>query len=91
MNFGIGGQSPFHGRENDLFGIGWFYNEFSDELGPIATTALGIGSSAQGVEIYYNYTVTPYFRLTPDLQIVEPAIEVGTTALILGLRAQLSF
>ncbi len=91
MNFGIGGQSPFRGRENDLFGIGWFYNRFSDELGPIATTALSIGSSAQGVEMYYNYAVTPYFRLTLDLQVVEPALSQADTALILGVRTQIVF
>lgn len=91
LNFGIGGQSPFRGRDHDQFGIGWFYNRFSNELGPIATVALGLGSPTTGVEVYYNYAVTPYFRITPDLQVVEPGSRRANTALILGLRAQIDF
>ena len=91
MNFGIGGQSPLPGRKNDLFGIGWYYNEFSNELGPIATGLLGIGAGTTGIEIYYNYAVTDHFRITPDLQIVEPALTQANTALVLGLRSQIDF
>ena len=85
----IGGQSPIAGREDDQFGIGWFYNGFSGELGPIATNQLGIGDYATGVEIYYNYAATPYLRVTPDLQVVEPGVTTANTALILGLRVQI--
>jgi len=88
-NAGIGGQSPIAGREDDQFGIGWFYNGFSGELGPIATNQLGIGDYATGVEIYYNYAATPYLRVTPDLQVVEPGVTTANTALILGLRVQI--
>lgn len=91
MNFGIGGQSPIAGRENDLFGVGWFYNRSSGELGPIATGLLGIGNYSTGVELFYNYAVTPYFRVSPDLQIIEPAATQANTALILGVRCQIDF
>ncbi len=91
LNFGLGGQSPIRGRENDQFGIGWFYNKFSNDLGPIATVALGIGSSSQGIELYYNYAVTPFFRVTPDLQIIEPGSNRANTAVITGLRAEVDF
>ncbi len=90
-NAGIGGQSPFRGREDDQCGIGWFYNRFSGEIGPIARTALGIENVATGVEIYYNYAVTPYFRVTPDLQVIEPGVNRANTVLILGVRAQVVF
>jgi len=88
-NVGIGGASPLRGRENDRFGVGWFYNGFSGQLGPIATTALGVGNSSQGVELYYNYAVTPYLHLTPDLQVIEPGSNRGNTALVVGLRAEI--
>ena len=90
-NAGIGGQSPFRGRKNDLFGIGWFYNRFSSNIGAPATTQLGLEDAATGVEIYYNYAVTPYCFVTPDLQVVEPGTSNASTALILGLRAQVIF
>jgi len=90
-NAGIGGQSPFCGREDDLFGVGWFYNRFSSSLGPVATMALGLETRATGVEIFYNYAATPYLRITPDLQVVEPGTNRANTAIILGLRVQLDF
>jgi len=91
FNAGIGGQSPFAGRKLDQFGIGWFYNRFSNELGPIATTALGLESASTGVELYYNYAVTPYFKVTPDLQLIEPGTNRANTALIAGVRVQVDF
>lgn len=91
LNAGVGGQSPLPGRKLDQFGIGWFYNRASNELGPIATTLIGLGTRATGVEIYYNYAVTPYFKVTPDLQIIEPSLKAATTATVLGLRAELDF
>ena len=87
-NFGIGGQSPIRGREDDLFGIGWFYNSFSDDIGPLAEQALGIETYSSGVEMYYNYAVTPNVRFSPDLQIVDPGTDKADTAVILGFRLQ---
>jgi porin len=91
LNFGIGGQSPLAGRENDQFGIGWYYNRFSNDLGPIATARLDRRSSTTGVEIYYNYAVTPCFLVTPDLQVIEPGSNRAKTAVIAGVRAQIVF
>jgi porin len=59
---------------------------------------LPIGND-QAVELFYNYAVTPWFRLTPDLQVVFPARERTLppnpqsidTALVLGLRAKIDF
>ncbi|MCA9209602.1 MAG: carbohydrate porin, partial [Planctomycetales bacterium] len=75
----------------DLFGIGWFYNRFSNQIGPAATAALGLEAASTGVEIYYNYAVTPYFKVTPDLQIIEPGTNQANTATVVGIRAELDF
>lgn len=91
FNAGIGGNSPISGRENDLFGIGWFYNRISNELGPVANAALAIGSSTTGVEMYYNYAVTSQVRITGDLQVLEPASQTANTALLCGLRLEIDF
>jgi porin len=91
MNFGIGGQSPLRGRKDDLFGVGWYYNRTSDELGPVATALLGIGNYSTGIELYYNYAVNDYIRVTPDLQVEEPALRQANTALILGVRCEVGF
>ena len=43
----------------------------------------------QGVELYYNAAITPWFHLTADLQFVEPSLVTRDTAVVLGLRAKI--
>ena len=90
ISFGVGGSSPFCGREADTFGVGWYYAKASDKLGPIATQLLNLGDG-QGVELFYNYEVTPWFHLTPDLQVIRGGLLNVDTALVLGLRGKLDF
>lgn len=53
----------------------------------------------QAIELFYNITVTPWFHLTPDLQVLIPArertlppgAESINTAVVLGLRAKIDF
>jgi porin len=45
-----------------------------------------------GVEAYYNAEITPWFHVTADLQVVEPALrDIASTAFLAGLRAKISF
>jgi porin len=88
---GIGGDSPICGRHQDTFGIGWYYVGTSDEIGPIIQTVLGPIEDGQGVELFYNYQVTPWCHITPDLQFIDPARATVDTATIVGLRAKIDF
>lgn len=86
LSFGVGGDSRIAGREDDRFGLGWYYLGLSDEFGPVLTTLLGDG---QGVEMYYDIAVSERLRMTFDFQIVEPNT-VGTDwALVPGIRAHI--
>jgi porin len=103
---GIGGFSPIPGRPADRFGIGAFYCGYSDSLKPPQglPPLLNIGDE-YGLEVFYNYAVTNWFRLTADLQVIAPAIKSYAAALplanpkleqnwpvvLLGLRAQVVF
>ena len=91
VSVGIGGNSPIHGRHQDTFGIGWYYAATSDQIGPLIETVFGPVGDGQGVELFYNIEVTPWFHLTPDLQVIEPAREQVDTALIVGLRGKIDF
>ncbi len=91
LSFGIGGNSPFACRQADTFGIGYYYAATSDEIGPLLQAAVGPIGDGQGVELFYNYQVTPWFHLTTDLQVLDPAREAVDTALVLGLRGKLDF
>jgi porin len=87
---GIAGASPIPSRQADTFGIGYYYLGIS-ELLKAAARPLTPLRNEQGVEIYYNARVTPWFQLTPDLQILDPFQDGVDTALLFGLRAKLDF
>ena len=91
LSAGIGGNSPIPGREYDTFGIGWFYSKVSDETAQFAKTLLGLTSVGQGAELFYNIGLTPWFHLTPDVQIIKPAREGVDTAVVVGFRAKADF
>jgi porin len=74
------------GREADRFGIGWYYGAASSELGPFFNPDDGTGG-----ELFYNFAVTPWFQLTPDLQIIIGGVPNSDTAVIFGLRGNLVF
>ena len=68
-NVSLVGNSPIRSRENDTIGIGYYHLGVSNL--PILTIH-GIGAE-NGVELFYNAAVTPWFHVTPDLQILDPA------------------
>ena len=97
-NVGLGGSSPIVSRPLDTFGIGYSLVNYSTPVQQIAPNLIPIDDD-HAVELFYNYAVTPWFRLTPDLQVIVPArqqtLPPGAqpidTALVLGLRAKIEF
>ena len=89
MGFGIGGSSSIGGRDDDTWGVGWYINGVSDELGPLATAFLG-ADTGQGVELFYNYAVTSWFHLTSDIQYIHPTAQKRSDdAVVVGFRAKI--
>jgi porin len=104
-SIGVGGKGVFPGRNLDQFGIGYYYIDVSNPnfTGPLTTRELL--RDEYGVEAYYNFAVTPWMKLTPDIQVVRPAQKrqiVGQdtltasgkdvdTATVVGLRLQVIF
>ena len=97
-NVGVGGSSPLVTRPLDTFGIGYSYVGYSSPVKDLAPKLLPIGND-QAVELFYNIAVTPWFRVTPDLQVLIPARERTLppgaknidTAVVFGLRAKIDF
>jgi porin len=61
----------FNGREYDSFGAGFYYNKISNSLKTdIARLTLGNTSASDeiGIEVFYNFAVTPAVRLIPSYQ-----------------------
>jgi porin len=88
-SLGVGGKGICQGRDNDTFGLGYYYVDLSNDL----PGTLNV-SSEQGVELFYNFEITKSVHITPDLQwIINPGagFEGRDNALVLGVRLQMSF
>lgn len=90
VNGGIGGRSMLAGRTLDSFGVGYFYLGLSDNFVNLVSPFIEL-QDEQGFEAFYNYAVTPWCRLTFDLQVVNPSATALDTAIIPGLRLQTIF
>ncbi|HVJ79738.1 MAG TPA: carbohydrate porin [Planctomycetia bacterium] len=89
-NWGVGGRSPLRCRKLDVFGIGTVYTGLSDSFKNLAPN-LAPRRNEYGIEMFYNYAVTPWCRLTGDLQIVRPSVETRDTTIMPGVRVQVIF
>ena len=67
---------PLPCRKLDSFGIGYFYLGVNDSLKNLAPRVFPIRDE-HGVEMFYNVGVTPWFHITPDLQVVLPGQRAG--------------
>jgi porin len=105
FSFGVGGKGIIPGRPLDRFGIGYYYVVAGH---PRFTGLPGITRSLlrneYGFEAFYNFAITPWLQLTPDIQVVRPAQKTFSdtqgfiptrenvgTATVLGLRLQMLF
>jgi porin len=87
---GVGGTGLFPKRPLDRFGAGYFYYTLSpylkQDLAPLVTIR-----NEQGGEVFYNIAVTPWLRMTADLQAIRPTLASADTAVIVAGRVQLVF
>lgn len=88
MNASIQAFGLNRGRPGDRMGIGYFYQWLSDDFKNLPGRLLPL-QNMQGGEAYYNAEITPWFHLTADLQVVQPAEQNNDTAVVLGLRGKL--
>lgn len=84
---GLGGKGTFPGRDDDRWGLGFYYLDMSD-AGLLA--GLNIGNEVGG-EAFYNLAITPAVHLTFDAQAVSSARPRQDTAIVLGSRLKLDF
>lgn len=88
FSFGFQYQGLIEGRDDDVLGAGFARGIFSDKA---STTYTDDYESV--VELYYNARVTPWLNVSPNIQYVANpgGNETGSDALVLGVRAQMSF
>jgi porin len=77
-------------RPADKFGVAYFQQSFSNVLEDALSPVLNL-SDEKGVEAFYTAELAKAFRLTGNVQIVDPATAGKSTAVVLGLRLKASF
>ena len=92
VSIGIGGNGLIGSRSKDEFGIGYAYTDLSevlkDNLAPLDLRRL---RAEHQVEMFYNFHLTPWLRLTADLQILRPSRPFVNTAIVPGGRLEVVF
>jgi porin len=85
-NAGIQAFGMNASRPADSMGVAWFHTSLTSNFKQLVSPVFTL-HDVSGFETYYNAAITPWFHLTADLQVVEPADVNKDTALVLGLRA----
>ena len=83
-SIGVGGKGIIPDRDNDTFGVGYYYVDLSNDLPPAFF-------SEQGVECFYNIQIAPWLHISPDLQIImnPGGTSQHETSLVYGFRMQI--
>lgn len=88
ISVGIGGRGVIDSRPNDVFGVGYFYNDvFEDRF----SDSVGLDGDSSGVEAFYNLAITPAARFSINLQYLESSLEDADDATVLYGRLHLTF
>ncbi len=78
---------PFASRAGDRVGIAYWYNGLGGDFKDLVSDQGIPLRDLWGVEVYYNFEITPWFHVTPDLQILQNEFDGDNTAIVVGVRA----
>lgn len=87
-NVALQASGVMPGRELDTMGAGYFYDGLSNNFQRLVSPVVNL-QDVHGAELYYNAAVTPWFRLTTDLQVIDNANVNQDTVIAVGLRANI--
>ena len=88
---GLGGNSPVAGAKTISGASDISYYGFSRPLlRALATVGIERGDEA-GIEAFYNLALTPWLRLTGDLQVIDPTNQAVNRSTVMALRLQTKF
>lgn len=85
---GLGGRGVVPTRDDDVFGLGYYYSRFQETR---VSGVIDANEYAQGFEAFYDAALTPAAHLAFDVQVQRPVLDRIDTSVILGARLNLSF
>ncbi len=86
---GIAGNGLFPGRPEDRWGIAAFGFNLSNVLKDNFQPLNGFNNE-HGLEMFYNWSVTPWMRITTDLQFIDPSYS-RQSAIFAGIGSNIRF
>jgi len=86
---GFGGTGMIPRRSRDNWGLGYYYAAPSTDLKNSLKSVLRIRNEP-GLEVFYNFALTPWLSLGADLQIINPGLGKNT-AVFSGVRTVIRF
>jgi porin len=78
---GVSGRGVIPGRPNDVFGVGYFYNDLSSK-----SFILDRVGDAQGVEGFYSLAITPAVKFSTNIQYTKSARPLIDDTFLLSTR-----
>ena len=72
-SLGIGGKGVIPGRERDRYGFGFYYIDVNNPELQGVFRGTKLLRDEYGFEWFYNFAITPWLQLTPDIQVVRGA------------------
>jgi porin len=94
LDIGLGGNGLFKSRPTDEFGISYAYTGLSSVLvDNINLLTLGgrRPRSENQIEMFYNFHIAPWLRLTGDIQFIRGVRPLVNTAVVPGARLEIIF
>jgi len=82
---------PFASRPLDRMGFAGWYTAWNDGYKDLLRLVGVSPRDVWGVEMYYNFAINPWLRLTADLQVVQNLNKANDVAVIPGFRLVLDF
>lgn len=94
FDIGLGGHGLFKSRATDEFGIAYAYSGLSRVLVDNINLLTQGGRRPRPenqIEMFYNFHLTPWLRLTGDLQFIRGVRPIVETAVVPGARLEIIF
>jgi porin len=92
FDIGLGGNGIFKSRLRDEFGISYAFTDLSSVLKDnLSLLRINRPQPEHQMETFYNFHITPWLRLTADLQVIRPTRSVAQTAVVPGGRLEMVF
>ena len=89
---GINLFSPFSGRDDDIFGVGLLYTDFSDDaVRDLQLTEAHVNDSESVLEVFYQAQITPWLVVKPEVQFIFDPMLAEDDAVLFGARIEVAF